>query len=108
MRPAGIYIHIPFCHARCSYCDFATGAYESALAEAYVHAVASEITAFHATADALDADTIYFGGGTPSLLKPAQVAHILEAVRKRFRVASDAEVTMEMNLATLTLEGLRS
>ena len=108
MRSAGIYIHIPFCRARCSYCDFATGAYESALAEAYVRAVASEITAFQSTEDALDADTIYFGGGTPSLLTPAQVETILEAVRKRFRVATDAEVTMEMNPGTLTLEGLRS
>ena len=108
MRPAGIYIHIPFCRARCSYCDFATGAYESALAEAYVRAIASEIAAFQSTEDALDADTIYFGGGTPSLLTPAQVETILEAVRKRFRVATDAEVTMEMNPGTLTLEGLRS
>src|SRR5207248_7175862 len=88
MRSAGIYIHIPFCRARCSYCDFATGAYESALAEAYVRAVASEITAFQSTEDALDADTIYFGGGTPSLLTPTQVETILEAVRKRFRVAT--------------------
>ena len=78
------------------------------VAEAYVRAIASEITAFHATADALDADTIYFGGGTPSLLTPTQVETILEAVRKRFRVASDAEVTMEMNPGTLTLEGLRA
>jgi len=108
MRPAGIYIHIPFCRTRCSYCDFATGAYESALAEAYVRAVASEIIAFQSTEDALDADTIYFGCGTPSLLTPTQVETILEAVRKRFRVASDAEVTMEMNPGTLTLEGLRS
>ena len=107
MRPAGIYIHIPFCRARCSYCDFATGAYESALAEAYVRAVASEITAFHATEDALDADTIYFGGGTPSLLKPAQVNLILEAVREHFSIASDAEVTMEMNPGTLTLDTLK-
>ena len=108
MRPAGIYIHIPFCRARCSYCDFATGAYESAQAEAYVRAVASEIAAFQSTEDALDADTIYFGGGTPSLLTPAQVGTILEAVRKRFRVATDAEVTMEMNPGTLTLEGLNA
>lgn len=107
MRPAGIYIHIPFCRARCSYCDFATGAYESTLAEAYVRAVAHEITAFRSTVDTLDTDTIYFGGGTPSLLTPAQVTHILEAVRERFRVASDAEVTMEMNPGTLTLDTLR-
>jgi oxygen-independent coproporphyrinogen-3 oxidase len=103
MQPAGIYIHIPFCRARCSYCDFATGAYESALAERYVRAVAGEVAAFRTLEDATDSvDTIYFGGGTPSLLAPAQVAHILSAVRKRFSVSPDAEVTMEMNPGTVT------
>lgn len=107
MQPAGLYIHIPFCRARCSYCDFATGAYESALAERYVHAVADEIKSVHLTEDALDVDTIYFGGGTPSLLSPPQVAHILSAVRKRFRVEENAEVTMEMNPGTVTIDALR-
>ncbi|HEX8845630.1 MAG TPA: radical SAM family heme chaperone HemW [Pyrinomonadaceae bacterium] len=106
MTPAGIYIHIPFCRARCSYCDFATGAYESALAERYVRAVANEILGFRPTETRLAADTIYFGGGTPSLLKPAEVARILEAVRERFDVAGDAEVTMEMNPGTLTPDTL--
>lgn len=105
--PAGIYIHIPFCRARCSYCDFATGAYESALAERYVRAVANEISTFQMAEDACDVDTIYFGGGTPSLLTPLQIAHILEAVRERFRVGRDAEVTMEMNPGTLTLDTLK-
>ena len=107
MRPAGIYIHIPFCRARCSYCDFATGAYESALAERYVCALVSEIKNFPLTKDAPDVDTIYFGGGTPSLLAPSQVAHILEAIEECFRVRVDAEVTMEMNPGTVTLDGLR-
>jgi oxygen-independent coproporphyrinogen-3 oxidase len=107
MKPAGIYIHIPFCRARCSYCDFATGTYESALAERYVRAIASEIKNFRPNTRVADADTIYFGGGTPSLLSPAQVAHILEAVRARFHVASDAEVTMEMNPGTVSLAILR-
>jgi len=107
MKPAGIYIHIPFCRARCSYCDFATGMYESALAERYVRAVASEIRNFRSSVERIEADTIYFGGGTPSLLKPAQVGAILDAVRTRFIVASDAEVTMEMNPGTLTLDTLK-
>lgn len=107
MKPAGIYIHIPFCRARCSYCDFATGAYEGALAERYVRAVASELKNFRPGVDLPGADTVYFGGGTPSLLAPAQVAHILEAVRERFRVTSDAEVTMEMNPGTVSPDVLR-
>ncbi len=87
MKPAGVYIHIPFCRARCSYCDFATGPYDGGLAERYVSAVAREIEDFRPGEAAADViDTIYFGGGTPSLLQPAQVALILEAVRARFRV----------------------
>src|SRR5947209_18611988 len=108
MNRAGIYIHIPFCRARCSYCDFATGAYEGALAEAYVRALALEIEAFDRAEASADVDTIYFGGGTPSLLTPAQVSCVLDAVRCRFRVAADAEVTMEMNPGTVTRESLRA
>src|SRR5437764_15269267 len=107
MKPAGIYIHIPFCRARCSYCDFATGMYESALAERYVRAVASEIRNFRSSVERIEADTIYFGGGTPSLLKPAQVGAILDAVQTHFSVTSDAQVTMDMNHGTLTLDTLK-
>ena len=107
MRPAGIYIHIPFCRTRCSYCDFATGTYESTLAKRYVRATTDEIRAFSLSADANRVNTIYFGGGTPSLLSPLQVAQILEAVRQRFHVEEDAEVTMEMNPGTVTLKALR-
>lgn len=102
MNRPGIYIHIPFCRARCSYCDFATGAYEGALADAYVRSLAREIESFERAAAEEEVDTVYFGGGTPSLLTHAQVALVLEAVRKRFRVRADAEVTMEMNPGTVT------
>ncbi|HJR09059.1 MAG TPA: radical SAM family heme chaperone HemW [Pyrinomonadaceae bacterium] len=123
MKRAGIYIHIPFCRSRCSYCDFATGQYEGQLAERYVSALVSEISTFQLapTKDAqtddsragavCDVDTIYFGGGTPSLLTPAQVERILCAVGERFRVAPTAEVTLEMNPGTVTPEiaaGLRA
>ncbi len=107
MERAGVYVHIPFCRSRCSYCDFATGAYEGALAAAYVRAVAREIEAFSASATDTEIDTVYFGGGTPSLLSSSQLAHILEAVRRRFRLRDGAEVTMEMNPATVTPEVLR-
>jgi oxygen-independent coproporphyrinogen-3 oxidase len=108
MERAGVYIHIPFCRARCSYCDFATGAYEGALASRYVRAVASEIRNFRpAHSSPIEAETIYFGGGTPSLLSPAQVESILAAVRERFRLTTDAEVTMEMNPGTVTPEILK-
>jgi oxygen-independent coproporphyrinogen III oxidase len=131
MSRAGIYIHVPFCRARCSYCDFATGTYEGALADRYVRAVAREIESFdirESRADVDDSrreidglavaevdngadtkvDTIYFGGGTPSLLTPAQLSLLLNSVRRRFDVAADAEVTMEMNPGTVTPEALRA
>ncbi len=107
MSPAGIYIHIPFCRARCSYCDFATGAYDAALADSYVRAVEREIGEFSSAVQAEPADTVYFGGGTPSLLTPAQVARLLASVRRRFNVSEDAEVTMEMNPGTVSHETLR-
>ena len=107
---AGVYIHIPFCRSRCSYCDFATGAFDAPLADCYVRAVADEIGAFKLPAGnvAADVDTIYFGGGTPSLLAPAQVKRLLAAVRKRFIVANGAEVTMELNPGTVTPDSLRA
>lgn len=113
MDRAGIYIHIPFCRSRCSYCDFATGAYDGPLAKRYVQVVAGEISGFGEAENlrtfqaAPEVDTIFFGGGTPSLLTPAQVACLLDAVRQRFRVTADAEVTMEMNPGTVSLSVLQ-
>lgn len=108
--PAGIYLHIPFCKSRCSYCDFATDVYRNNEGvERYVAALCREIAAFDppAGSDGI-ADTIYFGGGTPSLLKPEQLECVLAAVRDKFTIAPDAEVTMEMNPATVTGESLRA
>lgn len=106
MTTAGVYIHIPFCRSRCSYCDFATGLYQAQLAERYVSAVVSEITNWSEIEAPAEVDTIYFGGGTPSLLKPTQVEKILAAVKARFKVARDTETTMEMNPGNLAPETL--
>jgi oxygen-independent coproporphyrinogen-3 oxidase len=106
MKPAGIYIHIPFCRSRCSYCDFATGMYDADAAERYVRAVVSEIESWRVVDAPEPVDTIYFGGGTPSLLSPDQLEIILNAVRRRFTVATKAEVTMEINPGTITPETL--
>ena len=98
----GIYIHIPFCRSRCSYCDFATGMYDSNLAERYVRALCREITKWNEIENPVAVDTIYFGGGTPSLLAPAQIERILNGVHHRFDVIDGAEVTMEMNPASVS------
>lgn len=103
----GVYLHIPFCKSRCSYCDFATDVYRDGDAvERYVASLCSEIQNLEFRIQNL-ADTIYFGGGTPSLLKPAQLERIMNAINDRFDVLPGAEITLEMNPATVTPETLR-
>ncbi|MGQ0760543.1 MAG: coproporphyrinogen-III oxidase family protein [Acidobacteriota bacterium] len=94
---AGIYIHVPFCRSRCSYCDFATGMFESDVADRYVRAVVAEISRWSEVEPSAAIDTIYFGGGTPSLLTVEQLGSILNAVRGRFDVAGNSEITLEIN-----------
>ena len=107
MTSAGIYIHIPFCRSRCSYCDFATGIYDGSQAERYTRALITEILTWNEVRTGEKIDTVYFGGGTPSLLSVQQVSAILDAVRSRFHLKQHLEVTMEMNPGTVTLETLR-
>ena len=97
MDHAGVYLHIPFCRSRCSYCDFATGMYEGQLADRYVDSLIGEITKWSEVDSPAAVDTIYFGGGTPSLLTPAQIERILKAVHDHFEVSDGAEVTIELN-----------
>ena len=99
----GLYIHIPFCSAICNYCNFNRGLFDAALKEQYVAALLREIAA---QGDGSPADTIYFGGGTPSLLEPAEIASIIETCRNNFTVTLDAEITMEANPETVTPERL--
>jgi len=104
MSSAGIYIHIPFCRSRCSYCDFATGIYEGTIAERYVQALVKEILGWQEIESPAAIDTIYFGGGTPSLLSASQIEVILAAIQTRFAIKAEAdmEVTVEMNPGTVT------
>ena len=108
MKPAGIYIHIPFCRSRCSYCDFATGMYSADLAERYVLSLAKEIAAFTSPTEPPEIDTIYFGGGTPSMLSPGQLETLLNAVHRRFTVSANPEVTIEINPGSVTPESLEA
>lgn len=105
-----LYLHIPFCRHRCAYCDFNTytglGAlqsdYAAALAqEAAQVALAAPVAANGARASRPRAHTIFFGGGTPSLMAPADLGRILDSVRRHFALAPDAEVTMEANPGTV-------
>jgi oxygen-independent coproporphyrinogen III oxidase len=103
--PLGLYAHIPFCSAICNYCNFNRGLYDAALKERYLAALLHEI---HSKADGAPADTVFFGGGTPSLLEPVEVRRVIDACRRSFALAADAEVTLEANPDTVTEERLRA
>ena len=104
MEPLGLYVHIPFCTAICNYCNFNRSLFDAAQKTRYVEALVREI---HGDPERPDvgrpfqgrrqADTIYFGGGTPSLLDPFEVARIIATCRESFDVAADAEITLEAN-----------
>lgn len=96
---AGLYLHVPFCQAICHYCNFTRGLFDEVLKRQFVDALAADIGRHAAD---VDVSSIYFGGGTPSLLTPAEVARIVAACRAAYRVAADAEVTMEANPESVT------
>jgi len=100
----GLYIHVPFCSAICNYCNFNRGLFDADLKTRYVDAVVGEIRQAGAATDGVvaAADTIYFGGGTPSLLEPGEIARIVEACESAFDVSQDREVTMEANPESVT------
>jgi oxygen-independent coproporphyrinogen-3 oxidase len=108
----GLYVHVPFCTAKCHYCDFNSYAGLDRLFGSYVEAVCREVRELPQRlppdlagapppVGELAAATINFGGGTPSLLEPAALARVLAAIRARFRVAPDAEVSLEANPGTV-------
>ena len=100
----GIYIHIPFCLSKCPYCDFNSIVLDSGLAEEYVKSLLKEIQAFsNSQPERMFAETIYFGGGTPSILRTSQLGDILETVFSSFEVKSDAEIGLESNPGTLSV-----
>jgi oxygen-independent coproporphyrinogen-3 oxidase len=106
-RQAGIYIHIPFCERKCTYCNFNTTDFFEALAERYVGAVAGEIAYWgellaKPSNQRARVDTIYFGGGTPSIVEADQLATLVSSCRAAFDVDSDAEVTIEINPASFS------
>jgi oxygen-independent coproporphyrinogen-3 oxidase len=102
----GLYIHVPFCSAICNYCNFNRGLFDAALKARYVDALVAEIRTGGALATRAQADTIFFGGGTPSLLEPADVQRLVEACRESFDLANNSEVTLEANPETVTEDRL--
>ncbi|MBM3124532.1 MAG: radical SAM family heme chaperone HemW [Chloroflexi bacterium] len=102
-----IYLHIPFCTHRCAYCDFNTYAGQESAMGVFVNALIKEIEVVSSLApEAIQVQTIFFGGGTPSILSAPQIVSILQSLRAAFSVSMDAEVTMEANPGTITPESL--
>jgi len=104
----GLYLHIPFCASICNYCNFNRGLFNAEQKERYVVALEREI---RLSGDGSPADTIFFGGGTPSLLSPAEIGRLIDACRESFDVSPDAEVTLETNpetSSTAAMEGFRA
>ena len=97
-KPAlGLYIHIPFCKAKCAYCDFYSLAHSEEKMDAYMAALLRHLEEVAPRAAGMQVDTVYFGGGTPSYLSAARLCRILQTVLRRYDVARDAEITLEAN-----------
>ncbi len=107
--PRGIYLHIPFCVKKCNYCDFCSfPQVNTATKEQYVRRLCEEMQRFAPQAMGRVFDTAYFGGGTPTLLPTASLAHLLQTVRNCFALTDDAEITLECNPATADRTALRT
>jgi oxygen-independent coproporphyrinogen III oxidase len=102
----GIYIHIPFCQAKCSYCHFISIPFRKDVADLYGNAVVKEIAYFPGSLDAEEVNSIYFGGGTPSLVPADHLADILGECHRRFRITEECEVSMESNPGTMSADKL--
>jgi oxygen-independent coproporphyrinogen-3 oxidase len=101
----GLYLHIPFCAAICGYCNFNRGLHEAGLRRRYVAALEREI---REAGDGRAADSVFFGGGTPSLLEPAEVAGLIRACRESYAVSAGAEITLETNPETSSVARLEA
>ena len=107
-KPIGLYVHVPFCERRCSYCDFcsyAVSSLDSSVRERYFDALVDEILSYKRE-EPIAVDTVFFGGGTPSLLTVSEAEKIFAAIEKSFRVLPHAEITLEANPGTVTEEKL--
>ncbi|MQA28932.1 MAG: radical SAM family heme chaperone HemW, partial [Luteitalea sp.] len=102
----GLYVHVPFCGAICNYCNFNRGLFDPAVKARYVAALLTEIDRSGQVDPRREADSIFFGGGTPSLLEPGEIGAIVQACCGAFQLAPDSEVTLEANPESVTTERL--
>ena len=98
---AGIYIHIPFCKSKCRYCDFTSYPGKIGLADAYMACVYKEMKLRAQELKNKTFDTVYIGGGTPSVIDPLSIAGCLNMIRSEYDLRKDAEITIELNPGTI-------
>ena len=103
--PFGVYVHWPFCGAKCPYCDFNSHVRHGGIDEArFLTAYLTELSHFASLAPGRRVSSVFFGGGTPSLMQPASVAAIIDAIAEHWHIASDAEITLEANPTSVEAE----
>lgn len=109
LKKLGVYVHIPFCRSKCQYCDFYSlgGSRDKRVVDRYLQALADHIKETAARAPEYIVDTVYFGGGTPSFFGAENLCRILNEIGKHFRIARDAEITLEANPDSVTEQSLR-
>jgi len=100
-RRLSLYVHVPFCAAKCGYCDFNSYAGQEALIPAYAQALLREAEMWSTACRGWRAETLFFGGGTPSLMPLAELERVLEGVRRHIGLTPDAEITLEANPGTV-------
>lgn len=101
MNKLGLYLHVPFCRRKCAYCDFCSGE-DLSLVSAYEKALCRQLSSLRPRLRDYEVDTVYFGGGTPSLLSPAGIGRIFSALRESACLSSDCEISFEANPDSLT------
>lgn len=105
-EPVELYVHIPFCAKKCAYCDFYSHPADEAQMDAYIEEVLEEISL--SPFAGREASSVFFGGGTPSIVKSSHIVTVLEKLRQAFRIREDAEISIEVNPGTVTREKLRA
>ena len=104
---AGIYVHIPFCASKCSYCDFYSLAGQNDLMPKYQQALLHHIAEFAPRLSDYTIDSVYFGGGTPSYYGADRIIELFEEMKKRYNVLVNSEVTVEVNPDSVNLANLK-
>ena len=102
MKELELYLHIPFCERKCAYCDFLSAPADLPVRISYIKKLQEEIAYYGAQYEEYQVSSIFFGGGTPTILEGYQLAAILETVKEHFNITTDAEITVECNPGTLT------